>query len=111
MQVEYRSGLLSIREEILQFLGCPVISVFGSQAARQLYLADNDVGVILIGHGTPWEERSQLIAHFKELLPSTPVIASLRQADKPFSNADFNCPADNPPEWVRLVKLALAGID
>lgn len=110
VQIEYRSGLLSVREEILQFLGCPVISVFGSQAARQLDLANNDVGVILVGHGAPWEERSQLIAHFKQLLPTTPVIASLRRADKPFSNADFNCPADNPPEWVRLVTQALAGI-
>ena len=91
-QVEYRSGLLSVREEILHFLGCPVISIFGSQAARQLDLANSVVGEILIGHGAPWQERSQLIAHFKELLPTTPVIASLRQADRPFSNADFNCP-------------------
>ena len=87
-----------------------MISVFGSQAARQLDLANNDVGVILVGHGAPWEERSQLIAHFKELLPTTPVIASLRQAERPFSNAEFNCPADNPPEWVRVIKQALSGI-
>lgn len=110
MQVEYRSGLLTVREEILQFLGCPVVSVFGSQAAEQLDLSNNDVGVILIGHGAPWEERSQLIAHFKQTLPGAPVIASLRQSDEPFSKADFNCPADNPPEWVRLVRQALAGI-
>jgi len=109
MQVEYRSGLLTVREEILQFLGHPVVSVFGSQAARDLDLSNNDVGVILIGHGAPWEERSQLILHFKQILPSTPVIASLRQSDKPFSGADFNCPADNPPEWVRVVRQALAG--
>ncbi|HET9306124.1 MAG TPA: hypothetical protein VFO46_08875 [Candidatus Sulfotelmatobacter sp.] len=88
-----------------------MISVLGSQAARRLDLANNNVGVILIGHGAPWQDRSQLIAHFKELLPTTPVIASLRQADQPFSNADFNCPADNPPEGVRLVTQALAGID
>ena len=111
MQVEYRSGLLCVREEILQFLGCPIISVFGSQAARQLDLSNNEVGVILIGHGAPWEERSRLIAYFKQSLPMTPVIASLRQSDKPFQNADYNCPADNPPEWVRLVTQALAGID
>lgn len=111
VQVEYRSGLLNVREEILQFLGCPVVSVFGTQAARQLDLVDNDVGVILIGHGAPWEERSELIAHFKQVLPATPVIASLRRTDKPFSNADLNCPPDNPPEWVRLVTQAIAGIE
>jgi hypothetical protein len=33
VQVEHRSGLLTVREEILQFFGHPVISVFGSQAA------------------------------------------------------------------------------
>lgn len=111
VQVEYRSGLLAVREEILQFLGCPVVSVFGSEAARQLDLSDNDVGVILIGHGAPWEERSQLIAHFKRTLPGIPVVASLRQSDKHFDSADFNCRADDPPEWVRLVRQALAGMN
>jgi len=111
VQVEYRSGLLTVREEIPQFLGHPVVSAFGSQAARQLDLADKDVGVILIGHGAPWKDRSQMIAHFKQILPGIPVIASLRRSDKPFGNADFNCPADNPPEWVRLVRQALAGMN
>jgi hypothetical protein len=111
IQVEYRSGLLTVREEILQFLGCTVVSVFGSRAARQLDLSNNDVGVILIGHGASWAERSQLISHFKQAQPATPVIASLRQSDKPFCNADFNCPADNPPEWIRLVRQALAGVE
>jgi len=111
VQVEYRSSLLTVREEVLQFLGHPVVSVFGSQAARQLGLSTNDVGVILIGHVAPWEERSQLIAHFKRTLPGIPVIASLRQSDKPFGIADFNCPADNPPEWVRLIRQALAGMN
>ena len=111
VQVEYRSALLTVREEILQFLGHPVVSVFGSQAARELDLSNNDVGVILIGHGAPWQERSQLILHFKRILPGIPVIVSLRQSDKPFSNADFNCPADNPPEWVSLVRQALAGMN
>ena len=63
MQVEYRPRLLTVREEILQFLGNPVVSVFGSQAARELDLSDKDVAVVLIGHGAPWDERSQLIAH------------------------------------------------
>ena len=83
VQVEYRRGLLTVREEILQFLGHPVVSVFGSQAARQLDFSNKDVGVVLIGHGAPWEERSQLIEHFKQSLPGTLVIASLRQSDSP----------------------------
>ena len=111
LQVEYRTGLLTVREEILQFLGHPIVSVFGSQSARQLDLSNKDIGVILIGHGAPWEERSGLIAHFKRTLPDIPVIASLRKSDEPFGDADFNCPADNPPEWIRLVRRALAGIN
>jgi hypothetical protein len=86
----------------LQFLGNPVVSVFGSQAAKQLDLMDKDIGAILIGHGAPWEERSQLISHSKRTLPGIPVIASLRQSDKFFENADFNCPADNPPRMGTL---------
>lgn len=58
VQVEYRIGMLTVREEILEFLGHPVVSVLGSQAARQLDLSDNDVGVILIGHGAPWGQSS-----------------------------------------------------
>jgi hypothetical protein len=85
--------------------------MFGLQAARNLDLSNNDVGVILIGHGAPWEERSQLIAHFKRSRPGIPVIASLRQSDEPFSNADFNCRTDSPPEWVRLLRQALAGLN
>ena len=46
VQIEYRPGLLTVREEILQFLGNPVVSVFGSQAARELDLSDKDVAVI-----------------------------------------------------------------
>jgi len=111
VQVEYRPRLLTVREEILQFLGNPVVSVFGLQAARELDLSDKDVAVVLIGHGAPWDERSQLIAHFKRTLRGIPVIASLRLSDKPFGNADFNCPADNPPEWVRLVRQALVGMN
>jgi hypothetical protein len=111
LQVEYRAELLTVREEILQSLGHPIVSVFGSQAARQLDLSKSNIGVILIGHGAPWDERSDLIAHFKRTLPDTPIIASLRKSDQHFDSADFNCPADSPPEWLRLVRRALAGIN
>lgn len=70
VQVEFREGLLSIRDEILQSLGHPVLSALGSRAARSLDLSHERVGVVLIGHGAPWEERCNLAAHFRETLPS-----------------------------------------
>ena len=111
VQVEYRPSLLSIREEVLQFLGHPIVSVLGSRAAQKLDLSDCTVGAVVIGHGAPWQERSDLIAHFKKTLPGVPIVASLRQSDKPFSKADYNCPADDPPLWVRTVTQALAGTE
>ncbi|HEY3616444.1 MAG TPA: hypothetical protein VGK96_06495 [Candidatus Sulfotelmatobacter sp.] len=109
VQVEYRPSLSAIREEILQCLGHPVVSVVSSQAARNLDLSHSDVGAVVIGHGAPWQERNDLIAHFKEILPGVPIVASLRRSDKPFSKADYNCPADDPPLWVRAVTHALGG--
>jgi hypothetical protein len=89
LQVEYRLSLLSIREEILRSLGCPVISVLGSRAARNLDLSHESVGVVLIGHGAPWEERCNLAAHFREILPGVPIVASLRRQDKDVIGADY----------------------
>ncbi len=110
VQVEYRPSLLSIREDILQSLGHPVVSVLGSRAARNLDLSDRAVGVVMIGHGAPWQERVKLIAQFREILPGVPIVALLRRRDKAFSRADFNCPADNPPLWITVIRDALAGI-
>src|ERR1700687_399963 len=110
LQVEYRLTLLSIREEILQSLGHPVVSVLGSQAGRNLDLSHESVGVVLIGHGAPWEERCNLAAHFRETMPGVTIVASLRRQDKNVTGADYNCPADDPPLWVRTVSQALAGI-
>jgi DNA-binding NtrC family response regulator len=110
VQVEYRASLLEIREEILQFLGHPIVSVDSSAAARRLDLSNCEVGAILIGHRAPWQERCNLISHFKKILPSVPIVASLRQRDEPFGSADYNCPADDPPLWVKTVTQALAGI-
>jgi hypothetical protein len=109
VQVEFREGLLSIRDEIIQSLGHPVISALGSPAARNLDLSHERVGVVLIGHGAPWEERCNLAAHFRETLPGVPIVASLRRQDKNVSGADYNLPADNPPLWVRTIRQALAG--
>ena len=110
VQVEFRPSILSIREDILQSLGHPVISVLGLQAARSLDLSDRLVGVIVIGHGASWQERRDLIAHFRETLFAVPILALLRREEEAFVGADFSCPADNPPEWVRIDRQALAGI-
>ena len=109
VQVEFRPSLLSIRDEILQSLGHPVVSVLGSQAARNLVLSTS-VGVVVIGHGAPRQERLELIAHFRKTLPSVPIVALLRRRDEAFDCSDFNCSADNPPLWVRTVNQALTGI-
>jgi len=110
VQVEFRPSLLSIRDEILQSLGHPVVSVLGSRAALNLDLSHESVGVVLIGHGAPWEERCNLAAHFRETLPGVPIVASLRQSDKDVTGADYNLRADDPPGWVSTVRQALAGI-
>ena len=54
VQIEFRESLLSIRDEILQSLGHPVISALGSRSARNLDLSRESVGVVLIGHGAPY---------------------------------------------------------
>jgi len=110
VQVDFRESLLSIRDEILQSLGHPVISALGSRAARNLDLSNESVGVVLIGHGAPWEERCNLAAHFRETLPGVLIVASLRRQDKDVTGADYNLPADNPPLWVSTIRQALVGI-
>ena len=67
--------------------------------------------IVVIGHGAPWLEREGLIAHFREALPGVPIVALLRHNDDSFSDADFNCPADNPPLWERTVIQALLKTD
>jgi hypothetical protein len=62
------------------------------------------------GHGAPWQERCELISHFRKTMPSVPILALLRRQEKSFGRADFSCPADNPPEWIRMIGQALAGI-
>ncbi|GAC1432938.1 MAG: hypothetical protein NVS1B11_00120 [Terriglobales bacterium] len=110
VQVEFRESLLSVRDEILQSLGHPVISALGSRAVLNLDLSHESVGVVLIGHGASWEERCNLAAHFREILPGVPIVASLRQHDNDVTGADYNLPADDPPLWVSTVRQALTGV-
>ena len=80
VQVEYRLSLLSIRQEILESLGHPVISVVGSHAARNLDLSNRSPGVIVIGHGASRQERQGLINYFRQAAPRVPLVALLRQS-------------------------------
>ena len=107
LQIEFSPSLLSEREAVLKRSGYPTISVLGSSNARNLDLSAPGIGVIVVGHGAPWLERHGLIAHFREALPGVPIVALLRRNDDPFSEADFNCPSDNPPLWERTVTQAL----
>lgn len=107
LQVEFSPTLLPDREAILKRAGYQVISVLGSTNSRSLPVDDSTIGVVVIGHGAPWAERHDLIAHFRETLPEIPIVALLRSSDDSFRNADFNCPADNPPLWERTVTEAL----
>jgi hypothetical protein len=88
----------------------PGVSALGSRAARNLDLSHESVGVVLIGHGVPWEERCALAAHFRKTLPGVPIVASLRQCDKDLTGADYNLRVGDPPLWVSPVRQALAGI-
>ena len=108
--VEYSSRLGAIRTEILESLGYPIHSVAGSQGVANCNLEHCSIGVIVIGHGAPWEERREVIKHFQKRLPGVPIVALLRRADGEFSEATFNCPADNPPQWIRMVRQAVEGV-
>jgi hypothetical protein len=107
VQVEFSPSLLVERAAVLKRNGYRVISALGFSDARSLGVLDTAIGVVVIGHGAPWLERDGLVAHFREVLPGVPIIALLRSNDDPFTDADFNCPADNPPLWERTVTQAL----
>ena len=53
---------------------------------------------------------SHFRAHFREILPGVPIVASLRRQDNDVTAADYNLPADNPPLWVKTVRKARAGV-
>ena len=45
-----------------------------------------------------------------KLCSGVPILALLRRQEEVFGGADFSCPADNPPQWIRTIRQALAGI-
>lgn len=111
LQIEYSPGLLSERRAILDPLGYNVISVLGFSDALDRVLLKQPIGVVVIGHGASSVDRRKLIAHFRESLPTVPIIALLRRSDLGFDGADYNCPEDNPELWIRTIARALGGGD
>ena len=108
--VEFRSGLLEVRHEILEFLGHPIVAVQGGSVAKDLDLTCASPGVIVIGHRAPREERENLIRHFRSTVASVPILVLIGREDRAFEGVDYNCPADEPQLWIRTVQMALAGI-
>ncbi len=108
LQIEHSPSMLSERRAILEPLGYNVISVLGFSGALDRTLLRQRIGVVVIGHGASWVDRQNLIAHFREVLPGIPIVALLRKSDLGFDGADYNCPGDNPPLWIRTVAQALA---
>ena len=88
MQVEFREIVLSIRDEILQSLGHPLISALGSRAARKLDLSHESVGVVLIRHGAPWEERCNLATYFIGSAQMTQMQATMKDSMAKMEAAD-----------------------
>ena len=99
-----------MRQEILEFLGHPIIAVQGGAAAKDLDLTSASPGVIVIGHRASREEREDLIRHFRSTVADVPILALMGREDSAFEEVDYNCPADKPDLWIKTVQMALAGI-
>jgi hypothetical protein len=106
LQIEFSPGILEDREAILRRSGCRVVSVLGFEEAQAFDPVAHNVGVVVIGHGALREERQQLVSLFREKAPDITMVCLLRYTDKPFREADFNVPADNPALWERTVVQA-----
>jgi hypothetical protein len=64
--VEFRTGLLNIRRELLESLGRPVVSAQGVGAAKRLDLSREVPALIVIGHRATRQARQDLITHFRD---------------------------------------------
>jgi len=107
LQIEHSPSLLSARRSILEPLGYDVISVLGFSDAFDSSLLRQPIAAIVIGHRAPRADRLKLILHFHTNLPGVPIVALLGRLDLVFTEADYNCPGDDPPLWVRTVAQAL----
>lgn len=103
LQIEFTPGLLEDRSAILRRCGCRVMSVLGCTEAQAYNLAANDLGVVVIGHGAPREQRQQLVSLFREKVLDITIVCLLRYADTLFGEAHFNVPSDNPALWETTV--------
>jgi|SRR5215469_5032462 len=108
VQIEYRATLLSTREEILRFPGHLILSVLGSGAAHALDPSGTEVGVVVVGHGAPWQERSGQVGHFKRARRRFCSSATASPSE-PVNGADYNGPADDLPRQLRPVSCAPRG--
>ena len=108
LQIEFRESILVTRADILRSAGFAVDSILGSDPTWKTRLSQSgDYDVIVIGHGSTWFDRRDLIAFFRASLPSLPLIALLRRTDQPFHDASHNCPADDPVVWLKTIRKAL----
>jgi DNA-binding NarL/FixJ family response regulator len=108
--VEFSYSLAAIRAEILEPLGRAIKVVVGSTNAVNCKVESRSISLIIIGHGAPWAERRELIKCLQQRMPGVPIVALLRKSDSDFPEVTFNCPADNPPKWINMVRQALGGI-
>jgi hypothetical protein len=100
------SGILEGREAILRRSGCRVLSILGCDDAQAFDPVAHNVGVVSIGHSALRGERQELVSLFREKVPGITIICILRYSDKPFREADFNVPADDPALSKRTVVQA-----
>ena len=108
LQLEYRQSILVTRAEILRSENFSVDSILGTDSNWKFQLSKTEVyGVIVVGHGSTWFDRRDLIAFFCATFPNVPVIALLRRSEEPFYDAAYNCPADEPVTWLKTIRKVL----
>lgn len=90
--VEFRPGLLEARQERLESLGHPVISVQGLPAAKRIDLSRALPGIIIIGHRGLRNERRSLITYLRQMANNVPILILLCRDEDAFGEADYNCP-------------------
>lgn len=71
LQLEYRQSILVTRAEILRSENFSVDSILGTDSNWKCQLSNTEVyGVIVVGHGSTWFDRRDLIAFFCATFPN-----------------------------------------